>query len=146
MDENLKALIDFAIREEEEARRLYERAAGLTTDLMAQNLFRDLSAFEGEHVRTLQDLAKNHEDPSPQVVGPPIRISDYDLPGGPGHSPSLREIIAFAIRSEEKSRDLYAALATRFSNPNGVALLSKLSNDEAAHKSKLENLYQNLLS
>lgn len=145
MDENLKALIDFAIREEEEARSLYERAALLTTDLMARNLLNELSALEGEHVKTLKGLAKENGDDSPLLVGPPIRISDGDLPGRPSQSSSLPEIVAFAIRSEEKSRDLYAALAARFSNPQGTALLSRLSQDEAMHKSKLESLYQNLL-
>jgi rubrerythrin len=142
MDENLLAIFDFAIREEEGAKLLYAKAASLTEDLLANQLLSELSGIEEEHAERLRYYRDSHlPKPGALITGPAIKWTDYRVEGAPLEASSLGELIAFAIQAEERSYRLYSDLASRFTIPEGAQLLRELATEERQHKNHLERLY-----
>lgn len=142
MDENLLAIFDFAIREEEGAKLLYAKAASLTDDLLANQLLSELSGIEEEHGERLRHFRDSQlPNPGALIAGPAIRWTDYQVEGAPLESSSLENLIAFAIQAEERSHKLYSTLASRFTIPEAAQLLRELATEERQHKNHLERLY-----
>ncbi|MBN8215674.1 MAG: ferritin family protein [Spirochaetes bacterium] len=143
MEENLLAIFDFAIREEEGAKLLYTHAAGLTEDMLASHLLNELAGIEEEHAEKLRHFRDGHSaDPGASIAGPALKLADYRVEGAPGPHSRLEEILSFAVHSEDRSYKLYSELADRFSIPEGAQLLRELAAEELQHKNHLSSLYR----
>lgn len=55
------------------------------------------------------------------------------------------EAVAFAVRSEMESTNLYAKLIEKVRNPEVKRMLSELADDEEQHRMGLMNLYRRML-
>ena len=144
--------LKLAIEREKGAHRRYSEAAARATDDTANKMFSWLASEEMGHVRILE---KEHAavTESGKWLSEETWASGGDLsqPVERSEFPSLsevegelktdapeREIINRAIETEKEAISFYANLAEGVSDPDGEAMLKKLSEIEQGHLALLE--------
>lgn len=139
---SLKAVLDFAIRREEEAAKNYARLGRLAGDEAARKLLADLQREEKNHKRILQGLTDARVRPAAaQDVGD-LMISDYLVEEPLTRDMSFQDLLIFAAKKEKKAMDLYADLARNSLSKKQKGLFEYLAKQERAHKLRLELEYE----
>lgn len=137
-------ILSLAIEKEAEACALYADAAALAEDPGARKLLSELAAEEVRHKELLEGLPadKVREFRPPRAHD--MMIAQY-LEGKPLAPDSrLQDAMVFAMKREEQSRRFYEAMAPAVQSGELADLLFKLAAMEAAHKARLEALYEDV--
>jgi rubrerythrin len=73
---------------------------------------------------------------------PDLKISEYleDIPYS--RDMDYQDILRYAMKSEEKSRNFYLRSAERCGDPDLKKLFQMLAQEEAKHKLKFEKIYE----
>jgi rubrerythrin len=139
---SLKAVMDFAIRREEEAARNYGRLGRIATDKGARQLLTDLQQEEQNHKRILLGLSKaGARIPAAKDVKD-LMISDYVVEEPLTPEMSFQDLLIFAAKKERKAFSLYSDLAKKSLTKEQKALFEFLAKQEKAHKLRLELEYE----
>ena len=142
MDFNdLTAIIDFAISQEQESADFYRRVGEKEAREGTRDLFLQFAGEEDKHRRLLEDL-KDGGGVAPDdyrftwIVD--IKRSNYvaDIDYHPGMS--YREILMLAAKREEKALALYNLLLARAEDEGARKVFKMLCQEEAKHKLALE--------
>jgi len=139
---SLTAVMDFAIRREEEAARSYGRLGRIATDQGAKKLLADLQHEEKNHKRILQGLAKAGVRAVAAKDVKDLMISDYLVEEPLTPEMSFQDLLIFAAKKEKRAVDLYSDLAKKSLTKEQKALFEFLAKQEKAHKLRLELEYE----
>jgi rubrerythrin len=139
---SLKAVMDFAIRREQEAARSYGKLGRIATDQGAKKLLADLQHEENNHKRILQGLAKAGVRVAAAKDVKDLMISDYLVEEPLTPEMSFQDLLIFAAKKEKRAVDLYSDLAKKSLTKEQKALFEFLAKQEKAHKLRLELEYE----
>jgi len=141
---NLKSVMDFAIRREEEAAKSYGKLCQIAMDEAAKKLLADLQHEEKNHKRILQGLTKARIRASAIKIKDvkDLMISDYLVEEPLTPEMNFQDLLIFAAKKEKKAADLYSDLAKKSLTKEQKALFEFLAKQEKAHKLRLELEYE----
>ncbi len=138
----LQEIIAFAIEREKEAARFYANLRTMSHFTSHRETLGEFEEMERAHADYLSRLdASEIPDVSPDDV-PDLRISDFVVEGEvtPGMTPE--ELVAVAMKREEKSENLYQKLAMHYKDPEAKKMFTRLAAEESAHKLHFEKIYR----
>ena len=134
-------VLDFAIARETEARRFYADLAQLATRLEVREIIRRLSRDELQHSIHLQAIkAGEVRFASDEDVGS-LDIEENLAEVEPHPDMSYAELLVVAMKKEKAAFRLYTNLASIAKDDAMRGLLTKLAQEEAEHKLRLEIEY-----
>ncbi len=130
-----------AIRKEADAAAFYQMASERAKP-GSDKMFKELAEEERGHKKMLEemDMAKLKSYQLREV--PDLKISDHleDIPYS--SDMDYPDILRYAMRSEEKSRNFYLRSAETCGDPDLRKLFQMLAQEEAKHKLKFEKMYE----
>ncbi len=130
-----------AIRKEADAAAFYQMASERAKP-GSDKMFKELAEEERGHKKMLEemDMAKLKSYQLREV--PDLKISDHleDIPYS--SDMDYPDILRYAMRSEEKSRNFYLRSAETCGDPDLKKLFQMLAQEEAKHKLKFEKMYE----
>lgn len=138
-------VFDFAIEMEEESRAYYEQLAAAAKSESLQRVFTLLAESEERHLEHLVLLKAG----TPPVTAESKLLEHargfiHDFVEGINASDVMKgdaDGFRHAVRSEEKSIELYEKLAAQESNAAAAELLRTLASEERHHLEVMENIY-----
>lgn len=137
----VREVIDFAIRKEQEAIDLYTSMSARVRAPHLKEMLAGLAKQELGHRRMLEDL-------TPEKLGrwggetiPDLEIADYTDSTEISPDADYQDILAIAMKREEKARDLYTMLASNSDEGQIRELFEFLAREERKHKLALEKEY-----
>lgn len=139
---NLKSVLEFAIRREEEAAKGYGKLCQIAKDEAAKKLLADLQHEEKNHKRILQGLTSAKVRASDTKDVRDLMISDYLVEEPLTPEMNFQDLLIFAAKKEKKAADLYSDLAKKSLTKEQKALFEFLAKQEKAHKLRLELEYE----
>lgn len=140
MDEGQKTLrmvVEAAIIREALARATYVKAAEQARNASGRQALMGLAQVEAQHEQTLKELAARESPDSPLGALAPSHIDACleDIPVDPAWD--LDQVLAYAVTREQKSRQLYDALADTCDDPDSKRLFQTLAAQEGQHEQTL---------
>ena len=141
MKETVEAVIREAVRKEADAAAFYRMASQRVKSGISK-VFEEMAAEEEKHRKLLEELDWEKVRQYEFKDIPDLKISEFleDVPYD--DNMTYQDAIRMAIKNEERSHHLYAASASRFSdNPDIERLFKMLAQEEAKHKLRLEQVY-----
>ncbi|MDE4908770.1 ferritin family protein [Methanogenium marinum] len=142
--EEFRSILSGAIANEVESYTFYRGIERCATDETMKKIFSELAEEEQGHRETLEDFLTK-----------PIKSFHFDEERDYKISETLDvpqltvdmkpvEGIALAIKKEEDARNMYRELAELSTDAEQKKLFTNLSNMEAGHKARLEDIYTNM--
>jgi len=143
MNQELTALIEQAIRQEELSHEFYARMAKLVTHQDTQDTLEWLAKDELEHKAFLQSCLT---PTGCTLVGQAQDTHLAEIMKTPAITPDLtpKEALMVAMKREEGSYRFYQRLASLQPPGEARAFLEKMAKMELGHKEKVEYLYANV--
>lgn len=141
MNGTFEEVIREAIRKEADAAAFY-RMAGERVQSGISPTFQEMADEEEKHKKLLEELDWEKVEKYKLEDIPDLKISEFleDVPYD--ESMTYQDAIRLAIKNEEKSHHMYLASAKRFAHdPKIEKLFKMLAQEEAKHKLKLEQIY-----
>ncbi len=139
--ENIDQVLDFAVSKEEEARDFYLEWAEKVKNSAIAEVLKEFAGEEQKH-KDLILKVKAGGDFRPvagQVLD--LKLGDYFVQIGPDEQMSYQDALQIAIQREIGAQELYKFLQTQSENPKMKELFEKLANEEAKHKLRLEQMF-----
>ena len=141
MMQTFEEVIREAIRKEADAAAFY-RMASERVESGISKTFQDMAAEEEKHKKLLEELDWDQVEQYELKDIPDLKISEFLEEVPYDDNLTYQDAIRMAIKNEEKSHDLYLASARRFADdPKIEKLFKMLAQEEAKHKLKLEQIY-----
>ena len=144
--QDFNEILDFAVEREKEAVQFYR-------DLQTEADFADQKAFLKEpesmemgHIVIIENLRKKMPSEMQIKAVPNLLISEYISTDIDHLSLSYQNILIKAMKREELSMKLYTDMSMKFPDSELSQLFTKLASEEAGHKYKFENLYDEWIS
>ncbi len=141
MKGTFEEVIREAIRKEADAAAFY-RMAGERVQSGISRTFQEMANEEEKHKKLLEELDWEKVEKYKLEDIPDLRISEFleDVPYD--ENMTYQDAIRLAIKNEEKSHHMYLVSAKRFAHdPKIEKLFKMLAQEEAKHKLKLEQIY-----
>ena len=137
---SLDEILRFAIRKEADAAAFYRMAADRSNPGV-KKAFQELAKEEEGHKKKLEgfDPKKIEKMEVKETKGLGLSEMIEDVPYS--SDMSYADLLRMAIKSEEKSQQLYASTAKLVKEPEMKKLLLVLAQEESTHKEKLEKIY-----
>lgn len=142
--DSFRKLFEFAVAKEEEAAAFYEFLASEANKEHIKNVFRQLAENEQAHKKIFEKIVKGGEKGKfrEHEGGAGINISEYLVDVAFDANMDYQDALILAMKREEKSRDLYLDLSRKVADPKLAETLQGMSEEEATHKSRLEEIYE----
>jgi rubrerythrin len=145
MDKNLRALIDTAIRREEEAHAFYMDIHGRVEDPAAAETVLWIAGEELKHKAFLEKYRAGGFGGAGLRLSEVVAYKIAEYQAEPEIAPRMdsAEVYLVAAHREKRSHGFYSELAG--AHPDGEVrdLLRRMANEELKHKEKMEYLYAN---
>ncbi len=139
-------ILDFAIKEEQEAADFYMDLAGKMDKPWMKEVFEDFSAEERGHLQKLLSVKMGQRLlPAAEKVMD-LKIADYLVDVEPSEEMGYQDALILAMKKEKAAFKLYTDLAAAANKEDMKKSLLALAQDEARHKLRFEIEYDNLLS
>jgi len=136
----MQNIIDFALNREVEAAQFYADIQLKTSSISLKKLTKDLEEMEKDHIVVLKKIFnESSSNGFDSESAKKIKLSEFEVEDSEVND--LNEIIKIAIKREEKSFNLYSAIAEKYLDVNLKNFFLKLAEEEVSHKSMLENFY-----
>ncbi len=150
--------LSLAIEREKEAQRYYSDAASKATSEAGRKMFSWLASEEEGHLKILEKQWEEIKDTGKWLseegwctygsISNPIECTEFpkasEVKGEIEKDAPELEILKKAIEDEKEATAYYADLAGNTTDPNGKAMLQKLSGVEQGHLDLLEEEYEYL--
>ncbi len=142
--DSFEKLLQYAVTKEDEAAAFYEFLAAEAGQENIRQVFLELAEQEKEHRKVFENVVSKGcslgHKPDPHLSG--LHIVDYlvETPFDPHMS--YQDTIILAMKREEKSEALYRDLAHKVADACLAETIVNLAEQEAAHKTKLEKIYE----
>jgi rubrerythrin len=143
--QSVDEILDFAIKEEQEAADFYMELAGKMDKSWMQKLFEDFSAEERGHMQKLLSVKMGERllPAAEKVMN--LKIADYLVDIEPSEEMGYQDALILAMKKEKAAFKLYTDLAAATNEEDIKQSLLALAQDEARHKLRFEIEYDNLL-
>ena len=139
--DSVEEILDFAIREEEQARDFYrDLAARMETKPMREAFEEFAREEEGHREKLLAVKQGKILRPSATKVQD-LKIADYLVEGPVGADFDYQQALVVAMKKEKAAFRLYSDLAERTSDPALRLTFRSLAQEEARHKLRFEVEY-----
>ena len=138
---SVEEILDFAIKNEEEAAQFYADLAAKADSPAMQAVFGDFAQEEKQHKAKLLGVkqAGRMEPAAEKVVD--LKIGDYLVDVEPGESLDYQQALVLAMKQEKSAFKLYTDMAAATVDPDLRGLLLALAQEEARHKLRFEIEY-----
>ena len=134
-------ILDFAIKNEEEAASFYADLAENVESASMRKVFEDFAREEQGHKKKLQAVKQSGTmEPATRHVLD-LQIGDYLVDTEPGTELDYQQALVLAMKQEKAAFKLYMDLATAATDPEPRSLLLALAQEEAKHKLRFEIEY-----
>lgn len=141
MKQPFEELIRKAIRKEADAAAFY-RMAGERVQSGISKTFREMAEEEEKHRKLLEQLDWKKIEQYKLEDIPDLKISEFLEDAPYDENMTYQDAIRMAIKNEEKSHNMYLVSAKLLADdPKIEKLFKMLAQEEAKHKLKLEQLY-----
>lgn len=141
MKETFEEVIREAVRKEADAAAFYRMASQRVKSGISK-IFEEMAAEEEKHRKLLEELDWDKVRQYEFKDIPDLKISEFLEDVRYDDNMTYQDAIRMAIKNEERSHHLYVASASRFSdNPDIERLFKMLAQEEAKHKFRLEQVY-----
>lgn len=140
--ESIEAVLDFAIAREEEAFDLYHGLAAQATDSQMEKLFTSFAEVEAGHKTRLEGIKEGTTYLPVREKQTDLKIADYLVGVEPSPDMSFQDALVLAMKREQAANALYTHLAAIIDESFLSELFTQLAKEEAAHKARFENLYE----
>ncbi|MFH1747104.1 MAG: ferritin family protein [Planctomycetota bacterium] len=141
--DSVDKILDFAIRQEEQAAQFYTELAGrMPREQMREALLGFAEEEQGHKARLLQVKAGKQMLAAEQRVLD-LKIGDYLEDAEPAGDIDYQQALILAMKAEKAAFRLYSDLASVTDDPTLKATLLGLAQEEAKHKLRFEIEYDN---
>jgi len=134
-------ILDFAIRNEQNAVDLYTDLAEKTKSAAAKAEFISFANEERGHRVKLEKVKSGRKLIGLDAKVLDLKIADYTVDVVLGDNPDYQNILLFAMKQEKAAFRLYSDLANMTPDAEIKTLLLDLAQEEAKHKLKFEIEY-----
>jgi rubrerythrin len=146
--EDLKA-VKVAMEAEKDAYQTYSKAAKMTRNPKGRDMFQQLSEFEMNHYKKLQELFKSLQEKGEWILysGTSFKKKSVSIKmEKPKGQEQLTEMDALrmAAREEKKAQAYYRSMAELTKDPRGKDMYKRLAYEEALHEKVLNDQYYSL--
>lgn len=142
--ENLIAIIQFAIENEDEAYEFYKDAASLVKDPTLKETFADLADEELEHKKFLNDFLAGDRKEFKLDEFNDYKVAETIEKPKLSVKMNFSDAISLAVKKEEEAMEMYESLAKASLDEDIKELFLNLMKMEQMHKAKLEDIYVNV--
>lgn len=138
----LEEIITFAVTREETAYNLYKRAAELSKTIPAKKMFEEMAAEEAMHKDVFSKITEEKAERHKVSTLPETSIAKYlaDVPFRADMS--YREILTFALKTEDSAYNLYKAAAGMTDDAKLRKVLMTFADAELEHRRRIEAIYE----
>ena len=145
MDEKLLALIDTAIKREEDAYDFYIDLQGKASDTAVKDSLEFIAKEEKKHKAFLVKYREGGFDTSSLRLSEVAyyQIAEYQKEPEISENMTSADIYLVASHREARSHKFYTELAGLHTDGEAKSMLLKMANEELKHKEKMEYLYSN---
>jgi len=139
-------ILDFAIKEEENAANFYKELAEKMKREWIKQAFLDFAKEEMKHKAILLKIKKDNT-----ITSVPQKVLDLKIVENLKKEMVItddldyREALLIAMKAEKEAYLLYSLLAAQTNDQETKNLLTMLANEEAKHKLKFETEYDDLV-
>ena len=134
-------VVSFAIEKEEKAMDFYQKCSERATNPGIRDFFREMVLEEQGHRDMLRGLDALKLDGVKLGKVEDLQISDYLIDVQFKEDLTYQDALTIAMKKEEKAHAFYAGWKDKCVSEKAAKLFAILENEEAKHKRKLENLY-----
>ncbi len=134
-------IIRFAIDGEQEAVDAYTTASEMVTRVNVKEMLLDLARQEQMHKKRLESIDRERVADTAIVNVPDLRIADFMDDITITADMDYQDILAVAMKREEKAHNLYTTLASNTDDAELRKVFELLAQEEAGHKLALEKEY-----
>jgi rubrerythrin len=139
--DNFEDIVREAIRKEADAAAFYEMASERAKPGL-DKMFRELADEERGHRKMLEELDVEKLRSYEFAEVPDLRISEFLEETPYSRDMDYADILRYAMKSEEESRDFYLQSAKTCQDPELKRLFELLAREETKHKAKFEKMYE----
>ena len=134
-------ILDFAIKNEEQAETLYNDLAEKADSRAMATVFKDFAREERGHKAKLLGAKQsgNVETEAGKITN--LKIGDYLVDVEPAANLNYQDTLILAMKQEKAAFRLYIDLAAATADPDLCDLLLALAQEEAKHKLRFEVEY-----
>jgi len=141
----IKKIVKFAIKKEEEAYQLYTNVAKTTNSPAVKKLMEGIANDELGHKKALEDLSEGEELLNYDIEQvPDLKLSDHMIAHEIDEKSDIQSVLTFAMKEEKAAHDLYIQMSKAATNDKHETIFQKLAQMELIHKNKLESLYDDM--
>ena len=148
-DITLKEIIDYARKNEDNARQFYLDAAEHARRENIKGFLKALAKQEQRHIDHLNELEKLVESggpiPKPHGIAKPLGYADYVGQVKIGPDADYQDVLKFAMAREKEALDSYEKYSKLVDDPKAKELFMLLASEESAHLRGFEEKYDDFM-
>lgn len=137
----IEEIIKFAVEKEQEAYEFYIDWAKKLEHREIREVFGEFAEEEIKHKNKLLNLNLNESFQAKDREIEDLKIADYLVDVNPSEDINYQDALIIAMKREKESFHLYSDLAKITTDEKTKNLFLMLAQEEAAHKLKIETLY-----
>jgi rubrerythrin len=134
-------VVSFAIEKEEKAMDFYKKCSERAANPGIRDFFQEMVQEEQSHRDMLRGLDVLDLEGVKLEKVEDLQISDYLIDIQFKDDLSYQDALTIAMKKEEKAHAFYVGWKDKCVSEKAAKLFEVLANEEAKHKRKLENLY-----
>jgi rubrerythrin len=134
-------VVDFAIKNEIEANRMYLDLANNTTISAMKEVFEGFAKEEAGHKAKLEAIKTGSTTLPLDTNIQDLKIGDFLVDVKPDPDMSYQDVLVFAMKKEKEAFKLYTTLADFTDDPTLKETFLALAQEEAKHKLRFEIEY-----
>ncbi|HOD18191.1 MAG TPA: ferritin family protein [Candidatus Cloacimonadota bacterium] len=138
-------VLDFAVEREKEAVQFYHELQEQAHFAGQKDFLKELESMEQGHINVIENLRLKQPSEMDIKTIPNLQFSEYLVSDVDDLDLTYPNLLIKAMKREEISFKLYGDLSRKFQDSELAKLFTKLANEEAGHKYKFEQLYDEWL-
>jgi len=138
-------VLDFAIKNEEEAEQFYMQLSKIVDDSHMRKMFEGFAREELGHKKKLEGVKEGKFLVPSEKKVLDMRIADMVEDIQPHPDMGLQEALVLAMKKEKAAFALYSALASATDDPKMRGTFEMLAEEEAKHKLRFEIEYDEMI-
>jgi rubrerythrin len=143
--ESVGEILDFAIKEEEEAAIFYQELAGKMDRPWMKDIFEQFSREEEGHKAKLLKVKSGQISDLPQEKVLDLKIGDYLVEAEVTTDMDYQQALIVAMKKEKEAFRMYSDLASVAQTNELKEVLLGLAQEEAKHKLRFEVEYDDVI-
>ena len=143
--DSVDAILDFAIKEEENAAQFYTDLARRMEKPWMKKAFEDFALEEKQHKAKLLGVKQGKQLDSAATKVTDLKMADYLVDIEPRDNMDYQDALILAMKKEKAAFKLYIDLAACAEDENLRQIFLELAQEEAKHKLRFEIEYDDMM-